>query len=83
MLHQLVGMKKIIQICLMKRNYLMSSFREDQNYWINPAWKVQKDGGKVVCDFPQKLQYDTKLIYDVCHAKNNEEVKQILREKTV
>jgi len=58
----------------------MADFREGQNYWINPTWKVQRNEGGIVCDFPSELQGDSELVYNVCHAKNDEEVKHIIKE---
>lgn len=50
------------------------NFRENQNYWINPNNKVQRISGGIVCDVLPEKKYDSNFVYDVCHAKTDDEV---------
>jgi hypothetical protein len=56
--------------------------RSKQNYWISrrgDPWTIHasKENDRYVCDYPA-YHYDTKLIDQICFAKNDEEVKQLV-----
>jgi hypothetical protein len=58
----------------------MSDFRKNQRYFIlrrgNP-WSVRDIEGRYICDYPA-YHYNDKLTDKICHAKSDEEVKQLL-----
>lgn len=50
------------------------NFRTGQNYWINPSYNIQRINGGIVCKCPKHMIFDSKFVYNVCHAKSDEDV---------
>ena len=63
-----------------KTQIMTINFREGQTYWINPKNKLQAVEGGVVCDVPQHGIFNTKFVYDVCHANSDEEARRLCED---
>ena len=59
----------------------MSDFRDGQNYWITPNYNVQAVAGGIVCKFPKYLQNDANLVYNVCHAVDDDRVNFLIKHR--
>ena len=64
------------------------NFRDGQNYWITPSFKVQAIAGgldnmgtNIVCKFPEYLQNDVNLVYNVCHAVDDDRVNFLIKNR--